>query len=101
VGTLIYGGDFEIAIEDRLLAHLKIVILGKLRRAETCSLSWSVAKSQGSGRETVWLNPYTAMRFRFDSPDRVVINPAWVAAIVETANRGDMQMVAEPTKAAG
>ncbi|GLK15695.1 hypothetical protein [Herbiconiux flava] len=101
MGTLIYGGDFEIEIDDRMLAHLKIVIIGKLRRAESCALSWTVAKAQGSGRETIWINPSTALRFRFDTADRHPINPEWVAAIAETANRGDIQLVSEPAKAAG
>jgi hypothetical protein len=101
VGTLIYGGDFEIEIDDRMLAHLKLVIIGKLRRAESCALSWTVAKAQGSGRETIWINPNTALRFRFDTADRQPINAQWVAAIAETANKGDIQLVAEPPTAAG
>lgn len=100
MGTLIYGGDFEIEIDDRMLAHLKIVILGKLRRSESCSLSWTVAKEQGSGRETIWLNPHSALRFRFDVDTNVAINPDWISAITATANRGDIQLVAEPPMAA-
>ncbi|MCS5713758.1 ATP-dependent DNA ligase [Herbiconiux sp. CPCC 205716] len=101
MGTLIYGGDFELEVDDRMLAHLQVVIIGRLRRAESCALSWSVPKAQGSGRETIWLNPHTALRFRFDSAERHTINPAWVALISETANRGDIQLVQEPQTAAG
>lgn len=101
MGTLIYSGDFEIEIDDRMLAHLKIVILAKLRRAESLSLSWVVAKSGGSGRETVWISPGTALRFRFDTDDRGPINREWIAVLTASANRGDLQLLPEPPMAAG
>lgn len=41
VGTIFYGGSATpIHIEDRALAHLKVVVATKLRRNESFTVSW-------------------------------------------------------------
>src|SRR5687767_7957657 len=41
VGTIYYGGSATpIHIEDRALAHLKVVIASKLRRHESFTVTW-------------------------------------------------------------
>jgi hypothetical protein len=50
MGVLIYGSGAEYEIEDRVLAHLKVVIAAKLRRQENFFLSWSNDADAGSGR---------------------------------------------------
>src|SRR5690606_11550369 len=41
VGSLIYGtSGIEISFDDRVLAHLELVINAKLRRRESFMLSW-------------------------------------------------------------
>src|SRR5699024_9697333 len=58
MGKLIYGqGRREVEIEDRTLAHLKAVILIKLRRGESFAMSWPHGLDSGSGRSTIWMNP--------------------------------------------
>lgn len=42
MGTIYYGGsESPIHIEDRVLAHLKVVITTKLRRGESLTVSWA------------------------------------------------------------
>src|SRR3546814_1359043 len=58
VGTIFYGDSATpIEIEDRALAHLKVVIATKLRRGESFTLSWTHPEGQEPGRSTVWLHP--------------------------------------------
>ena len=41
MGTLHYGGsEASVHIEERALAHLKVVVATKLRRNESFTLSW-------------------------------------------------------------
>jgi hypothetical protein len=96
VGSLFYSGDYEIEIDDRALAHLQIAILAKLRRSESCSFTWTIAKEGGSGRETVWLHPAVALRFRYDSAHGLAVNPEWIQVLTAAANRGDIQLLEEP-----
>ena len=48
LGTLSYGAPpHEIQMEERLLAHVKIVIIDKLRRNESFLLSWGAMSNEG------------------------------------------------------
>ena len=42
MGTLFYAGESKFSLEDRLLAHLQVVIGMKLRRSESFFLAWTV-----------------------------------------------------------
>jgi hypothetical protein len=95
MGKLIYSHDSSIVIDDRLLAHLKLAVIAKLRRDEKFSLSW--VHDDGSGRSTIWVHPSIPLRFEFDGSRAPVINRAWVEALVMSANStGGLQMVPEP-----
>ena len=97
MGLLIYGpGSSEIEMDDRLLAHLRIVMLSKMRNQEAFSLSWSMDASQGSGRETLWVHPTIPLRFRFFGGRPPAINRTWIDLMVASANRGDLRIMAEP-----
>jgi len=68
VGRLLYGdGSMPILIEDRALAHLKVVISTKLRRGESFTVSWRHLEDQPRGRSTIWVHPSIPIRFEFDS----------------------------------
>ncbi len=52
MGYIKHGGrDYEF--EDRLLAHLQLVIGQKLKKQESFFLSWSKPHDQGEGRVSV------------------------------------------------
>jgi hypothetical protein len=67
MGTLYYGAArTPIHIDDRLLAHLKVVATSKLRRNESFLLSWDEPAENGSGRGSVFIHPTCDLIFRFD-----------------------------------
>ena len=97
VGTIFYGGSATpIHIEDRALAHLKVVIATKLRRGESFTVSWQHPDDQPRGRSTVWLNPSIPLRFVFDEPEAPELNRRWIEDLASSANSsGGIMLVAE------
>ncbi|BDZ46925.1 hypothetical protein [Naasia aerilata] len=98
MGKLLYGNGSPIALEDRLLAHLQVAVMAKLRRDERFSLSW--VHEDGSGRSTIWIHPGIPLRFEFDGGRAPLLNRAWIEALVMSANStGGLQLVPEPAAA--
>ena len=97
MGTIYYGGDASaIDIEDRALAHLKVVIATKLRRGESFTLTWRHPEGQPRGRSTVWLSPSIPLRFVFDDPEPAVLSREWMEELAQSANSsGGIMLVAE------
>ncbi|GAA1952380.1 hypothetical protein GCM10009776_12800 [Microbacterium deminutum] len=97
VGTLFYGGSATpIHIEDRALAHVKVVIATKLRRSESFTLSWRHPDDQPRGRSTIWLHPSIPLRFVFDEPEPAELSRAWIEELANSANSsGGIMLVAE------
>ena len=57
MGKFIYNSSQrEIEIDDRVLAHLRVAILNKLRRSESFAMTWEHGVENGSGRTTFWLH---------------------------------------------
>ncbi|MFE7845809.1 hypothetical protein ACFUTX_11535 [Microbacterium sp. NPDC057407] len=70
MGYLYYGDtDQPIEFPDRLLAHLKVVITTKLRRAESFTLSWRHPDDGPAGRSSIWLQESIPLRFVFDQAE--------------------------------
>jgi len=87
MGTLFYGAqDTPIHIEDRVLAHLKVVIATKLRRNESFTLSWQHPDGEPRGRSTIWLHPSIPLMFVFDDPEPPEISRAWIEKLAHSAN---------------
>lgn len=97
MGTIYYGGSgTPIHIEDRALAHLKVVIATKLRRGESFTLSWRHPEEQARGRSTIWLHPSIPLRFVFDDPEPTEISRAWIEDLANSASSsGGITLVAE------
>lgn len=89
MGYIVYDGEvLEFKVEDRLLAHLQIVIVNKFRRNESFLFSWREPAETGDGRATVWLSPNIGLRFKFAGGRAPDINPTWLAALYEAADSG-------------
>lgn len=86
MGVLNYAGVNEYFFEDRLLAHLKIVISGKLLRQESFLFSWVNPVENGSGRYSIWLSPTIPIGFFFSSGTPPRLNRTWIEVLAETAN---------------
>jgi hypothetical protein len=86
MGKLIYGPQgAEFEFDDRLLAHLRVVIVMKLRRRESFTLSWELPAEAGSGRMCVWLDSSVPLQFRFFGSREPALNRAWVDALASVA----------------
>lgn len=97
MGKLLYGPQQRaLEIDDRDLAHLKIVMLSKLRRGETFAFSWENPIAAGSGRGTLWMSPSIPLEFTFFGNRRPILNRAWIQQMAAAAERGDLQMLPEP-----
>ncbi len=99
MGTLYYGdARTPIAIDDRALAHLKFVILAKLRRNEGFGFSWVKGLGEGSGRSTIWVHPSIPLHFEFNGNRAPTLNRAWLEALTQqAATSGGLTIVDEPT----
>ena len=84
MGKLHYDGH-AFDFEDRLLAHLQIVIVNRLRRRESFVVSWLNALSIGDGRESIWVGPDVPLRFSFSGSRIPAINADWIAALDASA----------------
>jgi hypothetical protein len=84
MGTLTYD-TIVIEFEDRLLAHLQIVIVNKLRRRESFAMSWRDSTDVGDGRSAIWIDPSIPLYFKFDGSRVPSINREWVEDLAESA----------------
>ena len=96
MGAFHYGSPaatFEL--DDRVLAHLELVMMAKLRRQE--SFSFALAEDDGSRRQAMWISPLVALRFSYVAP-MPEINKKWLQDLVDTANSpGGLRVVPEPS----
>lgn len=86
MGKLTYGAEYTVDFEDRLLAHLQIVIGVKLARGESFYFSWRDEQKTGGGRTSIWLQPGICLVFKYYGSRIPTINPQWLAALTRTAN---------------
>ena len=93
VGTLVYDQKVIANIDDRALAHLQVVVINKLRRQESFSISL-----QDAGKTiSVWVSPHSALAFVYAGNRRPTLNRRWIEDLAETANSaGGMFMIPEP-----
>ncbi|MGV8884725.1 MAG: ATP-dependent DNA ligase [Microbacteriaceae bacterium] len=98
MGKLVYAdGSLQLNIDDRVLAHLQIVIVAKLRRDEGFVMSWKDDISVGDGRSSIWLHRAVPLYFKFDSSEAPIINREWVEILTVSANSAaGLRLVEEP-----
>lgn len=101
MGKLVYGAPtWSIEFDDRALAHLRIVMIAKLRRAESFSFSWKFDASYGNGRSSLWLHPAIPLQFEFYGGREPSLNRAWIDALMTSANSpGGLELLDEPAAA--
>lgn len=69
-----------------MLAHLKVVMVTKLRRNESFTLTWCQPDDEGPGRSTIWVNPSIPLRFVFDSAETTELSRELIEELANTAN---------------
>jgi hypothetical protein len=93
MGFLIYDDSREVAIEDRTLAHVQIVMIDKLRRNE----KFAVNLRSDRALVTIWVSTYTPMMFVYEGNRHPVINHAWVELLAgESGLTGVLEILPEP-----
>jgi hypothetical protein len=99
MGKLTYDSTVVVDFDDRLLAHLQMVIATKLRRGESFAFSWRDEAAVGDGRTTIWLNPALPLVFKYFGSKPPAINRLWVEALLQAANSSSgLHIVPEPTE---
>ncbi|MDY7541863.1 MULTISPECIES: ATP-dependent DNA ligase [unclassified Cryobacterium] len=97
MGKLTYNATVTADFDDRILAHIQVVIGAKLRRGECFYFTWRDDPSGGDGRSTIWLHPAIPLAFKYFGGRSPSLNRDWVEALMLTANSsGGLQLVPEP-----
>ncbi|QZY53187.1 DUF7882 family protein [Leucobacter tenebrionis] len=92
MGHLIYGHGERFEFDDRLLTHLRTVILAKLNLQESLVFTWSDER-----QHSIWLHPSMPVHFEFDQRTTDELNPAWIEQLLAHANsQGGLRLVEEP-----
>lgn len=94
MGVLVYGSQGRsFDIEDRLLAHLRIVFMNKLRRGEP----FMFQRSDVGGLYSVWVHPTIPLSFQFSGSRAPSINRYWVEALLaEAGGSNGLSVIPEP-----
>ena len=97
LGKFTYDSSNTVDFEDRLLAHIQIVIGTKLRRGEAFYFSWRDDSFVGAGRSTVWVHPGISLAFKYFGRKSPVVNRDWIEILLLSANSAHgLQIFAEP-----
>jgi hypothetical protein len=84
MGTIQYpASQFVARFTDRELAHLKLVIVAKLRRNEP--FTFSLDKPDG-GRVSLWIAAQIPLVFEFDDSTPIEINREWIDEMNQSAS---------------
>lgn len=97
MGKLTYDSTMTADFDDRVLAHIQMVIGAKLRRGESFYFSWQDDPAVGDGRSTIWLNPGIPLAFKYFGGRAPKLNRDWIETLMVSANSaGGLQLVPEP-----
>jgi hypothetical protein len=83
--------------DDRVLAHIQVVIGAKLRRGESFYFTWRDDVGVGDGRSTIWVNPSIPIAYKYFGSRAPALNRDWIEALMATANSSaGLHIVPEP-----
>lgn len=85
MGTLVYGTS-RYELDDRVLAHLQLVVAMKLRRGENFFVSWRNPTTDGSGRQSVWIDNGMHIAFEYHGSRIPAVNREWVETMAASAS---------------
>ena len=93
MGFFIYDSSREVAVDDRTLVHLQVVIIDKFRRNERFALTLFDQKRF----VTVWMTPQSPLQFVYEGSRRPTLNRVWLDQLSDTtAMTGMLQLIPEP-----
>jgi hypothetical protein len=77
-----------VEFDDRLLAHLQVVIVRKFRLHEGFLMSWLDPLAIGDGRSSIWLTPNATLHFKFVGSRVPTLDHVWLERLAESASSG-------------
>lgn len=75
----------SVEIEDRTLAHLRVVIMNKLRRSESFMFTVDL-DSEGISRRSFWMSPSIPLQFAFHGGREPRLNRMWIETLMISAS---------------
>nr|WP_186807483.1 ATP-dependent DNA ligase [Microbacterium testaceum] len=87
MGRLIYRDRASFDIDDRILAHLRIVVMNKLRRNEGFMLQLPV--NEGVRQASLWIHASNALVMQFYGGREPAIDRALVDQMMHDASGAD------------
>ena len=97
MGKLTYDSTLTVDFEDRVLAHLQLVIGAKLRRAVSFYFSWRDDPAVGDGRSALRIHPTIPLYFKYAGGRQPSINRAWIDLLMSAANSpSGLHLMPEP-----
>ena len=82
MGMLVYNGRMTLHIDDRVLAHLQVVVINKLRRRESFTFTWD----DGAQEAVCWVGPSIPLEFVYSGNRRPLLNREWLELMAMSAN---------------
>ena len=82
MGMLVYNGRMTLTIDDRVLAHLQVVVINKLRRRE----SFTFTCEDGTQEAVCWMGPSIPLEFVYSGNRRPLLNREWLELMAMSAN---------------
>ena len=99
MGTFTYDSGLAVHFDDRVLAHIQLVIGAKLRRSECFYFSWKSDMELGGGQTTVWIHPSVSLMYQYPGGKMPMIDRSWIEALSVSANSpGGLHLVPEPDR---
>lgn len=86
--------DFDF--EDRLLAHVQVIISTKLRRGEKFFLTWSVSSCYGSGRHALWIDNGVPIHITYSGSRPPSLNRQWIESLLLSSASGGVHLTEDP-----
>lgn len=98
MGQLFYSGStIAVIVEDRVLAHLQVVVNAKLKRNSSFMLTLRDTSQYSDSSAAMWISRGIPLYFSFDSARGVEISEQWVRQLLLAADStGGLHLGAEP-----
>jgi hypothetical protein len=94
MGVLRYHNeDFEM--DDRVLAHIQVILSAKMRRRESFFLSWE-SSSKSGGSHMVWMHEAVPVHIQFSASRIPAVNREWINLLMKDATTGTVHLGDEP-----
>ena len=87
---LVYHSPTTLMIDDRILAHLQVVIINKLRRRESFTFTW---RDEGGHDSVCWIGPAIGLEFVYSGNRHPLLNREWLELLAGSANSNAGLMV--------